>query len=79
MRINTMSPEIVVDCIGLEPPEPLERVLEAISIAEPDQVVRMLIDREPVPLYRILGANGYAHETQCRDDGSYEIRIWRRR
>ena len=39
----------------------------------------MLIDREPVPLYRILSGNGYAHETQCRDDGVYEIRILRRR
>jgi TusA-related sulfurtransferase len=76
--MNAMAAEIVVDCVGLEPPEPMERVLEAISSAQPDQVVRMRIDREPLPLYRILSGNGYAHETHCRDDGVYEIRIWRR-
>jgi TusA-related sulfurtransferase len=72
-----MPNEIVVDCVGLEPPEPLERVLHALSSAQENDVVRMLIDREPVPLYRVLAQNGYAHETRSLADGIYEIRIWR--
>jgi uncharacterized protein (DUF2249 family) len=71
-----MPKEILVDCIGLEPPEPLERVLEAISGMAKDQFVRMLIDREPVPLYPILTRNGYGYETRANGDCSYEVRIW---
>ena len=34
-----------------------------------------LIDREPVPLYRILEKNGYRYRTSPRDDYTYEIVI----
>lgn len=68
--------DVMLDVTGLEPPEPLERVLEALSQLGPDQRLRMLIDREPRPLYRILDANGYAHEAECLPDYRYEIRIW---
>ena len=71
-----MPKEIVVDCRGLEPPEPLERVLEAISVLGDNEYVRMLIDREPIPLYRILERNGYGHETRHTGGGIYEVRIW---
>lgn len=71
-------PDIVhLDVCGLEPPEPLERVLEALSTLQPQQKLCMLIDREPLPLYRILANNGYSHETTARDDYRYDILIWK--
>lgn len=71
-------PDIVhLDVCGLEPPEPLERVLEALSSLQPQQKLNMLIDREPLPLYRILANNGYSHETTSRDDYRYDILIWK--
>jgi TusA-related sulfurtransferase len=74
-----VAQEIVVDARGLEPPEPFERVMEAISDMGQDDIVLMLLEREPHPLYRVLERNGYQHRTQFRDDGVFEIRIWLKR
>jgi hypothetical protein len=35
----------------------------------------MLIDREPLPLYRILERNGYRHRTSMLDGGTVEVEI----
>lgn len=73
-----MENEINLDVCGLEPPEPLERVLEALSQMQPGQRLRMLIDREPRPLYRILENNNYLYKPQLRPDYLYEILIWQK-
>ena len=70
-----MEDPIELDVCGLEPPEPLERVLEALSLLEPGQRLRMLIDREPRPLYGILDRNGFSHETTVSPEFIYEIVI----
>lgn len=69
--------EILVDGRGLEPPEPLERVLAALAAAGPDQMVRLLLPREPFPLYPLLAERGWRHDTLAQADGSYVIRIRR--
>ena len=51
--------EILLDVRGLEPPEPLELVLDALSILEKDQQLRMMIDREPYPLYPMLDRDNF--------------------
>ena len=71
-----MQDPIELDVCGLEPPEPLQRTLDALSLLEPGQRLRMLIDREPRPLYRILERNGYRYEAKLRPDYVYEITIW---
>lgn len=71
-----MNPsEVVVDGRGLEPPEPMERVLAALDQLEPGQQVRFLIHRQPFPLYDILRRYRYRYETTAIPDGSYEILI----
>jgi uncharacterized protein (DUF2249 family) len=70
-----MEQRIELDVRGLEPPEPLERVMEALAELQPDQTLCMLIDREPRPLYGILERNKFAYEAKLRDDYVYEIRI----
>lgn len=70
-----MDPDITIDVCGLEPPEPLERVLQALSQLKAGQRLRMLIDREPRPLYRILDANNYSYSVNARPDFLYEITI----
>ncbi len=72
-----MTDLVHLDVCGLEPPEPLERVLAALDQLQPQQRLSMLIDREPLPLYRILTNNGYAHQTRTRPDFLYEILIWK--
>ena len=72
----TTDNEIQIDVCGLEPPEPLERVLDALSRLGTGQRLRVVIGREPFPLYRILENNGYAYQTHSREDYLYEVVIW---
>ncbi|GIX28324.1 MAG: hypothetical protein KatS3mg123_2205 [Burkholderiales bacterium] len=70
--------DLIVDARGLEPPEPLERVLEALCRLKPGQRMLLLLEREPFPLYRILERNGYEHSTRVNDEGTFYIEIWAR-
>lgn len=67
-------PEIVVDGRGLEPPEPMERVLAALDGLQSGQV-RFLIHRQPYPLYDLLRRHHYHYETMAGADGGFEILI----
>jgi uncharacterized protein (DUF2249 family) len=71
-----MGTPIMLDVRGLEPPEPMERVLGALSALEPDEQLLMMIDRQPRPLYRILHNNGYAFRETLKPEGIFEILIW---
>jgi len=64
---------------GLQPPEPLERVLAALSTLRDGQRVCMLIDRQPFPLYAILERDGFKYQTRALPDSLFEIFIWRGR
>jgi len=66
----------LLDVGGLEPPEPMVRILEALDTLGPDERLRVMIDREPVPLYRILLRNGYQYRTTVQDDQRYEVLVW---
>ena len=62
---------------GLEPPEPLVRILEAlVGLAANQQLVADL-DREPLLLYPQLVNRGFSYETNPQDGGGYRVRIWR--
>lgn len=69
--------EILIDGRGLEPPEPLLRVLAALDAAQPGQTVRLLLPREPFPLYPLLAERGWRHDTVAHADGNYAIHIRR--
>jgi uncharacterized protein (DUF2249 family) len=66
---------VVVDARDLEPPEPFEKVMEALCDLKPGDDVLLILNREPFPLYRVLQRNGYVWETASFDDGRFEIRI----
>lgn len=67
--------EILVDARGLEPPEPMEKVLQTLDLLRPGQSIRLLLHREPFPLYPLLAERGYRHATRMEADGSYVILI----
>ena len=67
--------EILVDARGLGAPEPLERVMDALDTLGPGQTIRLLLHREPFPLYELLAERGYAHATREDADGNYVILI----
>ncbi len=64
-----------VDVRWLEPPEPFERIVAALSTLGAGETLRVLIHREPLPLFTMLRDNGYAYTVTRDDDGTYVIRI----
>jgi uncharacterized protein (DUF2249 family) len=66
---------IVVDARFLQPPEPMERTVEALDRLDAGGEVQLLIHREPHPLYQMLRQSGYRYRAEQRDDGSWLIRI----
>jgi uncharacterized protein (DUF2249 family) len=69
---------LVLDVRGMEPPEPLERVIEAIGDFTPGDTLRLVIDCEPKPLFRVLQANNYQWRVEPGAESNYEITIWAR-
>jgi len=70
---------IRIDARNLEPPEPFERVMEALGEMEPGGEILLIINREPVPLYGVLERNGYSWSSTGFDDGRFEIMIREKR
>lgn len=66
-----------MDVRGLEPPEPLERVLEAVATLQPGERVRMIHRREPCLLYPLLEKRGFRYLAEAKSDDLYVILIWR--
>ena len=68
--------DMPLDVSSLEPPEPMQRVLEALFHLAADDRLLVLHRREPFPLYDILRRMGYRWET-TGTEGRFEIVIWR--
>ena len=70
--------ETILDVRGLPSPEPLERVLTALSDADARRSPRLLIDVEPRPLYSMLDRNDLCHHTEPGTVSGYAVTIWPR-
>lgn len=68
----------VLDVRGLEPPQPMVRVLEEIDRLAPGAELEVRHDRRPTFLYPQLDERGFAHETDEPEPGLVRIRIRRR-
>ena len=66
---------LTVDTRGLEPPEPFTLAMDALADLAPGDELRVLLDRVPYPLLRLLERDGYPHHYFTADDGSVEVRI----
>ncbi|HRD35637.1 MAG TPA: DUF2249 domain-containing protein [Rhodocyclaceae bacterium] len=66
---------IMIDARRMQPPEPMERVLDALDLLEVGNEIHLVINREPVPLYNVLKRNGYTHVTQRDADDTFLVRI----
>lgn len=69
------APIVVLDARGLEPPEPMIRILEALASLPKDSDLQALTDRRPVHLYPLLEQRGYQAETQPAPDRGFVTRI----
>jgi uncharacterized protein (DUF2249 family) len=66
-----------LDISALQPCEPAGAVLDALDRLAPGEQLRLLIDSEPFPLYRILSNRAYAYCASALADTLYEVTIWR--
>jgi hypothetical protein len=79
-RLGVAPPPRVVplaaplDLRGLQPPEPIVRIFDALERA-PFAPVRAILPHEPLPLYSLLRERGFAYSGRARDDGGFEILI----
>lgn len=68
--------EQYVDVSDLEPPEPLEVILDAIADLPSGDHLKVRHRRNPVPLYRMLQDMGYAYTMQNPAPEHFDILIW---
>jgi hypothetical protein len=68
--------EHCLDVSGLEPPEPLEQILDALADLAESDWLRVKHRREPYPLYGMLRNMGYLWCTRAHDVDGIEMMIW---
>lgn len=69
---------IDVDARGLEPPQPLVTILEALANLPAGAELRAHTDRRPMHLYAQLEERGFTGESEEQNDGSFVTKIRRR-
>ncbi len=76
--IDRRAAAMIVDARGLEPPEPMVRVLTALDELPRGERLLMLIHIEPRPLFRVLERNRFAYRCELKPEGHFEVAIWHR-
>lgn len=71
------SPLPEIDARGLEPPQPLVRIVEALATVPRGGGLRAHTDRNPVHLHELVVARGYTAHTEEQPDGSHVTTIRR--
>ena len=69
---------VEVDARGLEPPQPLVTILEALTNLPASAQLRAHTDRRPMHLYAQLEERGFTGESEEQNDGSFVTKIRRR-
>jgi uncharacterized protein (DUF2249 family) len=75
----TGAQDVVLDVRGLEPPQPMLRVLEALDRLAAGAALDVRLDRRPVFLYPQLEDRGFEHDTSELAPGLVRVLIRRRR
>ena len=57
--------------------EPFARIMAAVRALEPGEVLVLRAPFEPVPLYRVLGQQGFAHRTEQRAPDDWSVCFYR--
>ena len=64
-----------LDVRDLEPPVPLERILDHLDTLTESDWLRVRHNREPYPLYNMLRQMDFAWDSQW-SNGDFILRIW---
>lgn len=57
--------------------EPFTAIMSAVAQLEPGEEFELFAPLDPVPLYQVLGARGFNHQTQALGGGDYRV-VFRR-
>jgi uncharacterized protein (DUF2249 family) len=68
---------VEVDARGLEPPQPMVKILETLADLPQDTGLDARTDRRPMHLYAQLEERGFTAESEEQSDGSYLTHIRR--
>lgn len=68
---------IELDARGLQPPQPLVTILEALATLPGNAELHARTDRRPMHLYAELETRGFTGDTQEQEDGSFITHIRR--
>lgn len=68
-------PLIELDARGLEPPQPMMKILEAVAVLPAGATLVAHTDRQPLLLYPLLEQRGFSYETTIQPDGSHITQI----
>lgn len=66
---------VQLDARGLEPPQPMMKILEAVAALPAGATLAAHTDRQPLLLYPILEQRGFTYETTTQSDGSHLTHI----
>ena len=66
----------MLDLRGLQPPEPIVRIFDALE-RSPGSPLRAILPHEPVPLYALLRERGFRCAGTPRADGGFDLLIER--
>ncbi|MFT3870497.1 MAG: DUF2249 domain-containing protein [Nibricoccus sp.] len=72
-----MTPTLIskMDLRGLEPPEPMMRILEALATTPPGIILEAHLERRPMFLLEELKRRGQQHTCTPQADGSWTIQM----
>ena len=73
----TSAEAVDVDARGLEPPQPMVRILEALAHLANGAQLRARTDRRPVHLLPVLESRGFTGTSEEQQDGSFLTHIRR--
>jgi uncharacterized protein (DUF2249 family) len=76
-RVCGGTPVLDVDARGLEPPQPLEKILEALGRLPEGVRLRARTDRRPMHLFARVEERGYKWTSEEQSDGSFVTYVQR--
>ena len=53
--------------------DPFAAIMQTVGALGPGEELELLGPLDPVPLYQVLGARGFAHETEDIGGGDYRV------
>ena len=71
-----MAKEIVLDVHDLQPPQPMEKAIDALDKLTDGEYLKMIHRMQPFPLFNILTENNFKYRVKPGEKG-FDIYIWR--